>query len=128
MLFPGSGSSDMTGWSHGIAYQNLEIIKDSYISGNDGKIVAYSGWDRTGYVPCKGAIEIVFPPMNQQEGTYPSSMWFFTGTKVKLANFRISKTATTKITVPSDAAYFMISSEAEPLADCIAAGIIPMAY
>ena len=130
MLQGAGGKSDMNGWTDGVAYTDLTVVKNSYVKASNGAFTAYSGWDRTSYVPCDGCSSITFPPCPQGAGT-PDSNRFYDANKVVVGgntdNFSLSKTVSTTITVPATAAYFAISSEAAALASCINAGIVPHA-
>lgn len=116
--------SDMNGWTNGVAYTNLEIVQNEYCAQATGAFSHYDGWDRTGYVPCNGASSIVFPPVPQESGTVTSNN-FFTENHVRISYITLSKTDPTTITVPSNAYYFVISSDSAAVASCINAGIVP---
>lgn len=116
--------SDMDGWTNGVAYTNLEIVQNEYCAQATGAFSHYDGWDRTGYVPCNGASSIVFPPVPQESGMVTSNN-FFTENHVRISYFTLSKTDPTTITVPSNAYYFVISSDSAAFASCINAGIVP---
>lgn len=126
-----AGHSDMTGWADGIAYTNLEIVNDEYAQASDGAILQYSGWNRTGYVPCHGASTLTVPPLPQTGNARATSSWFYdenhNPVSGGLNGFELSKTQPTTVTVPSGAYYFIISSEASALATCVNNGIVPNA-
>lgn len=122
------GSSDMNGWTNGVAYTDLTIVENEYVVAASGEIDQYAGWNRTGYVPCNGANTIYFPAMPQVgTASEPRSNWFYTESKVKVRAISLSKTQGTTISVPATAYYFMISSSADALDDCIEGGIVPHA-
>lgn len=120
--------SDMNGWADGVAYTDLTIIENEYYQSSDGSIQSYSGWNRTGYVPCNGASTITFPILPQHDvTTNPGSNAFFTENHTYISAIKLSKTVAKTITVPANAYYFGISSDAEALATCIENGIVPHA-
>lgn len=122
------GSSDMNGWTNGVAYTDLTIVENEYVVAASGEIDQYAGWNRTGYVPCNGANTIYFPAMPQVgTASEPRSNWFYTESKVKVRAISLSKTQGKTISVPATAYYFMISSSADALDDCIEGGIVPHA-
>lgn len=120
------GTSDMDGWTSGVPYTNLEVVQNEYSKQTSGEFLPYTGWDRTGYVPCDGASTIVFPPMalSDLEGQ-PTSNNFYTSEHTRINYFSLSRTESTTITVPSNAAYFVISGSRTAFNDCIANGITP---
>lgn len=124
------GKSDMDGWTDGVSYTDLTIVQNEYCQAITGNFMSYNGWDRTGYVPCNGASTITFPPMPQSDGA-PDSNRFFKEDKTVYGSrsdkIELSKTESTTITVPSEAYYFVISSESAALASCIGGGIVPNA-
>ena len=123
--------SDMDGWTDGVAYTDLEVVQNQYFAANTGIISNYSGWDRTGYVPCDGCSSITFPPMTGASSTELASNRFFDADFNMVGGreefIKLSATESKNITVPSTAAYFGISSRSAPLAACIADGIVPHA-
>lgn len=126
----GGGKSDMNGWTDGVAYTDLTIVQNQYCQATTGKLLSYTGWDRTGYVPCAGASTITFPPMPQADRNDAISNWFYKADKTPLAGgrsygFKLNNGKT--MTVPTDAAYFIISSDRAALASCVNAGIVPHA-
>lgn len=121
-----AGKSDMNGWTDGVAYTDLTIIEDQYYQASDGAIKNYTGWNRTGYVPCNGASSITFAAMPQTSGgAGGQSNAFFKEDKTWIQGITISKTEETIVSVPENAYYFGISSEAAALATCIENGIVP---
>lgn len=126
---PPEPKSDMNGWSDGIAYTDLDIIENEYVIANTGASASYNGWNRTGLVPCDGAANLVFPPMNQEGGGRVRSCWFYgeAGISEPVQNFELHRGTPTTVTVPASAYYFIISSNASALADNIEAGIVPNA-
>lgn len=119
--------SDMDGWTDGVAYTDLTIVNNSYVTKAAGTITAYNGWDRTGYVPCDGALVLIFPPMPQssESGDTASSNWFYGANNAPVSQVTLSKTKTKRIAVPSNATHFIISSDSAALASCISGGIVP---
>lgn len=115
--------SNMNGWANGIAYADLTIVQDSYIT-NAGAIQPYAGWDRTDYVPCNGLESITFSPLPQQSGTVDYCGFYYKD-KAFCKKITLSKTENSTITVPNGAYYFIISSERAALASCISGGIVP---
>lgn len=118
--------SDMNGWADGIAYTDLEIVANSYISSTDGTFIAYNGWSRTGYVPCNGASTITIPPMGGS-GTNPNYNAFYDRDHQFMSTFRTQHTGDAVITVPSNAYYFIISESTAHVNTMINAGIVPNA-
>ena len=115
--------SNMDGWANGVAYADLTIVQDSYIT-NSGVIQSYAGWDRTDYVPCNGLYSITFPPLPQNDGTVDYCGFYYKD-KAFCKKITLSKNANSTITVPNGAYYFIISSERAALASCIGGGIVP---
>lgn len=121
-----AGKSDMNGWTDGVAYTDLTIIENQYYQASDGSIKNYTDWNRTGYVPCNGASSITFAAMPQTSGgAGGQSNAFFKEDKTWIQGITISKTEETTVSVPENAYYFGISSEAAALATCIGNGIVP---
>ncbi len=124
----GGGSSDMHGWTDGVPYTDLTIVKNEYCQASSGRFLPYEGWDRTDYVPCNGASSITFPPLNQHDSGAVSSNGFFDENHIFITgSLVLSRTESTTVTVPSNAYYFVISCESEPLETCINTGVIPHA-
>lgn len=122
-----SGTSDMDGWTDGVAYTDLEVVQNEYVKATDGSIQSYNGWNRTGYVPCDGASSLTVPPMPQEETARVLSNWFYDENHNPVNGFQLSRTESTTVTVPATAKYFIVSSNAAALASCIGAGIVPHA-
>ena len=116
--------SDMYGWANGVAYADLTIVEGEYVRRTDGSFISYTGWNRTGYVPCDGCGTITFPPM-PQVSEQPFSNVFFDANHDRVDYFTLNKTTSATITVPSTAAFFVLSSEAAALSSCISGGIVP---
>lgn len=119
--------SDMEHWVDGVAYANLTIVDGEYVEYSTGTIKPYSGWNRTGYVPCNGASTIYFPPVPQTYSSQPQSNCFYTQNKTYVSSIILSKTEAKTITVPSNAYYFIISSDGDAIETCISNGIVPHA-
>lgn len=120
------GKSDMDGWADGIAYTDLEIVQNEYVSNTDGSFLSYNGWNRTGYVPCNGASTITIPPMGGT-GTDPSYNAFYTSDHQFISTFVTKHSENSVVTVPSNAYYFVISESVAHMNTMINAGIIPNA-
>lgn len=120
------GKSDMDGWADGIAYTDLEIVQNSYVSNTDGSFIAYNGWNRTGYVPCNGASTITIPPMGGT-GTSPDYNAFYTSDHQFISTFETKHSENSVVTVPSNAYYFIISESVAHMNTMINAGIVPNA-
>lgn len=124
--------SDMNGWYAEIPYTDLEIVENSYVATQNGVINSYSGWNRTGYIPCHGVLVLNIPPIPEASASAKSN-WFYDENKNPLsnvsqigsANSGLSKTEFTYVVVPENAYYFILSSEAEALASCVNAGLVP---
>lgn len=116
---------DGTEWVSGVPYNNIDVVENSYVAANDGDIESYTGWDRTGYVPCYGAAQIDFPALPQVAYNQANSCWFYNLQKSAVQNITLSKTQSTTVTVPSTAAYFIISSERAALATFLNGDITP---
>ena len=119
--------SDMNHWVDGSAYANLTIVDGEYAEYGTGTIKPYSGWNRTGYVPCNGASTIYFPAVPQTYNSQPQSNCFYTQNKTYVSSIILSKTEAKTITVPSNAYYFIISSDGDAIETCISNGIVPHA-
>ena len=124
------GKSDMNGWTDGVAYTDLTIVNGQYVSA-DGLIQNYSGWSRTGFVPCGGASSITFPPLGQSYAGDVKFNYFYSAqnssSSSTVQRITLSRTQSKIINVPSTANYFVISSETANLITCVNAGIIPNA-
>lgn len=122
----GSGKSDMNGWTDGVSYTDLTIVQNQYCQAASGKLLAYTGWDRTGYVPCHGAAKLVIPPMPQEGTSTILSNWFYDQDKLPLQRIpALSRNQSTIVTVRADAYYFILSSDAAALSSCLNAGVVP---
>ena len=117
--------SDMTHWTDGIKYTNIDVVENSYYS-NQGAIAAYNGWSRTGYIPIDGASTIVFDPIAISRGLDRNYNWFFDANKTPISGFSTDATATT-VTVPENAHYFGISGETTKVTAVMNAGFTPYA-
>lgn len=120
-------TSDMNGWTDGVAYTNLTIVENEYVAKGSGAIISYTGWNRTGYVPCDGASSITFPPLPETGGSAQSNAFYSANHDVVEKGVSLSRTETVTINVPATATYFIISSDASALTSCINAGIVPNA-
>lgn len=88
-------------WSDGVPY-SYTLVPNEYVGG-DGSFVAYNGWSRTPYLPCRGASTITGTSSNWGSGYY--ARFYDTsktpiGEKVRFAG---------NSEVPSNAAYFVAS-------------------
>lgn len=122
-----SGTSDMNGWTDGVPYTNLTIVENEYFKAGTGQIIGYAGWNRTGYVPINGAGTLTIGACPQSESGRVRSNAFFDQNKGFISEIELSKTGATTHTVPANAYYFGLSSNATALATCIANGITPHA-
>ena len=112
----------MNGWTDGVAYTDLEIVKNSYYASNTGEIRSYNGWDRTSkFVPCHGATSLSLP----QSLGIDACNWFFNEAGTAIRTFRFSNTGPSTVNVPANAYTFGLSMSATNLAKAIADGIIP---
>ena len=121
------GKSDMNGWTDGIAYTDLTIVKNAYFN-SGGHPASYNGWDRTGYVPCEGASSITFPPATGATAA-DLNQWshWFDSAKQSLGKIVLSATTTKTISVPANAKYFGLSTKSSSLTAVINGGIVPHA-
>lgn len=120
------GRSDMDGWTDGIPYTILEIVNNSYVKKNDGGIATYSGWNRTGFVPCDGALNIIIPPFTGSADTDAGEYnWFYDSSKNPVSKITASKTDRTIISVPSTANYFVLSQASAVLNNVLNGEIVP---
>lgn len=119
-------TASSVGWEDGVPYENLTVIENSYAESSTGRIKSYNGWNRTDYVPCAGASTITFSQM-PQNSMEPTSNCFYNANKEFISNFQLSRTQSKSIEVPANAAYFIISSEANGLTTCLNGGITPHA-
>lgn len=120
-------TSDMTQWSDGVAYTDIEVISDSYYN-ERGNITPYSGWSRTGKVPIHGAVSVTFEGHGTgNAGVAGIYCWWFKEDGTPLSNFGDGLKAyepTTK-QVPSEAYYFGISGSNAQINGVILNGITP---
>jgi hypothetical protein len=120
------GKSDMTQWTDGVTYTDIEVVQNSYYNANGG-ITSYNGWDRTGKIPIHGASRIDFAPFNAA-GIDKTFCHFFgeNGRSVGSFSSRISATGSSE-PVPAGAWYFGISSYRGQIAAVLESGITPYA-
>ncbi len=119
-----NGKSDMNGWTDGVKFTDLTVFDNKYWNSNL-VLTSYNGWSASGYIPCAGASKIYFPRLQQSGGSAVNYNGFVDANKQKISNIQLSRVAPTTVTVPANAAYFVISSDTTPLNNCINAGIIP---
>lgn len=119
--------SDMTHWTDGIKYTNIDVVENSYYN-NRGGIASYNTWSRTGKIPCDGASTLVLKA-NGSGNIDKTYCWFFTQDGSPLENFASnpSMSADVTLTVPSTAYYFGISSQASQVSAQLTQGIYPYA-
>lgn len=120
----GNGKSDMNGWTDGVPYTDLEVVKNSYY--NNGVPANYNNWDRTGYVPCSGAGSITFPPMPVGGATsYLYWNYFFDASKNKISAITMSNDQSITVNVPANAAFWGASCYYAYLLNFLGGNIIP---
>lgn len=118
------GKSDMNGWTDGVPYTDLEIIKNSYYASSNGTIASYNGWDRTSkYVPCHGASSLSLPLVKNND----YCNWFFDENGNAISKFNFNSESAKTVNVPSNAYTFGISLSSNKLKKAIEDGIIPNA-
>ena len=117
------GTSDMNGWTDGVAYTNLTIINNEYVDKTDGSFDSYNGWSRTGFVPCNECSTLLFN-QNSRESSYNA---FYDSDKNFIRSFSLAYSADISVTVPSNAYYYVLSNVTANLNGCINNGITPNA-
>ena len=115
--------SDMTHWTDGIKYTNIDVVENSYYT-QTGAIASYNNWSRTGYIPIDGASTIVFDALSISTALNVKYNWFFDANKTPISGF---STNTTTVTVPENAHYFGISGETVKVTAVMNAGFTPYA-
>lgn len=118
------GRSDMNGWTDGVPYSDLDIVQNAYVVANDGTFTAYNGWDRTGYVPCDGVVNLIVPQFKNDSDQAKHS-WFYDDTKTPISRMATSVSDMKVIAVPSNAHYFVLSSDRAVLASVLNGNVIP---
>lgn len=111
-------------WESGVAYTPT-VIQNNYINENTGAIESYSGWDWTGYLPCKGATIVVPSAINEGTAGGKYNAFFDEEYNVVEPSVQVSKTSAIPIYVPEDASYVGFSSIRSAISTCIANGITP---
>lgn len=120
------GKSDMTQWTDGVTYTDIEVVQNSYYTAG-GAIASYNGWDRTGKIPIHGASRIDFAPFNA-DGIDKTFCHFFGEDGRSVGRFSQSiNTSGISEPVPDGAWYFGISSYREKIAAVLESGITPYA-
>ena len=126
MMQSAAGKSDMHGWSNGIAYTDIVVVKNQYV-GTNGAFTQYTGWDRTGYVPCNGAATLEVPKLSGSGGDTQYCA-FYTEDHTYIRKFNVAHgTGYTVVSVPANAYYFVLSETAASLAYWLETGVIPRA-
>ena len=119
--------SDTDYWVDGVAYRNIRVIEKQYCRAMDGAMITSQSWCRTDYVNCEGAATISFPPLPQQEHGRVTSNWFFDANHNPVQNIELYQTESVTITVPQNAAYFVVSNEPAAMQTFLSGDIIPHA-
>lgn len=109
----GGGGTDV-GWTSGVPY-TLTIIADEYIDKSNGKIVPYTSWSRTDYTPCAGVARLTVTGVTYS-GDYNA---FYDVNKVFISAFSLASSGTAEITVPDNAAFFIISASSASVANTV---------
>ena len=117
--------SDTDYWADGVAYRNIRVIEKQYCRAMDGAMITSQSWCRTDYVNCEGAASISFPPLPQQESGKVTSNWFFDANHNPVQQIELYKTESATITVPQNAAYFVVSNEPAAMQTFLNGDIIP---
>lgn len=123
----GSGKSDMNGWTDGVPYTDITVYNNSYYDAHTGGVKIYSGWKRTGLIPCNGASFVRFPRINHNNQGDMRYNWIFDGSRQPLQQFTISISTTYGVDIPANGAFFAISLPATPLEQALSDGITPHA-
>lgn len=101
-----SGGGDGTEWTDGVPYE-YSLVENEYVDRNSGGFVAYSGWSRTPYLPCKGASKITAVYVDsggaKLTGTYGA---WYTAEKTWINNFNQSAIITS---IPENACFVVFS-------------------
>lgn len=126
MVQSSAGKSDMHGWTNGIAYTDITVVKNSFVD-NNGVFSNYSGWNRTGYVPCNGAASLEVPKLSGSGGDTKYCA-FYTAEHTYIRKFNVAHgTGYTVVSVPANAYYFVLSETADSLTYWLETGVIPRA-
>lgn len=112
-------------WTNGVAYTPT-VIQDKYIEKSTGRIKDYTGWDWTGYLPCKGAVSVEVPKLGNVSDTESNALFDESFGVVQNA-VGLYKNNYTSIKIPASAAYIGLSQARSVLAQVIEGGIIPYA-
>lgn len=101
-----SGDGDGTEWTDGVPYE-YSLVENEYVDRNSGGFVAYSGWSRTPYLPCKGASKItaVYVDSGGAKLTGSYGAWY-TAEKTWINNFNQSAIITS---IPENACFVVFS-------------------
>lgn len=105
------GGGTGTTWTSGVPY-TLTIIADEYVDKITGAFKASTGWSRTDYTPCAGAVRITHSGNKYSSGY---CAWYDIN-KNFISNFVIAVSSVlvpVEIEVPADAAFFTMSAPSE---------------
>lgn len=108
-------AGDGFNWQSGVPYE-LGIVANEYV--DNGRIVSFSGWDRTDYLDCRGASRIVCT--NNQSATQYCA--FYDAHKEFVSKFgfgNATSVANQTIDVPSDAHFFIVSNTSTAMASLV---------
>ena len=108
------GGGTGTTWNSGVPY-TLTIIADEYVNKTNGAFEVYTGWSRTDYTPCAGAARITVTGVTYS-GNYNA---FYDVNKAFISAFGLDSNITSEITVPDNAAFFIISSSSTSVANTV---------
>ena len=94
-------------WTDGKPYE-FTFVENEYVNTGNGEFVSYSGWKRTDYVNCAGAIKIT----KTNASAYSQYGAFYNAEKERIEAMKIPDTTggtSADITVPVGACYFITS-------------------
>lgn len=95
-------------------YIPVTKIDGFYVNNSNGEITEYDGWSVSDYIPCSGYDYLVAYVDNDQGTIYNA---FYTSSKTFISSFKIYTQNETKINIPSNAAYFVVSYATEDFYD-----------
>lgn len=101
------------GWVSGQPYRNIDTVSGCYVDANNGDFIEYTTWSRTEFVPCAGAVRIVFPCLNSASNAFYDANHkpvIYANNKPGFALYGTPGDTKT-INVPAEAAYFVLSGE-----------------
>jgi len=96
----------------------LQYTDDFYTQKYNGKITGYLGWSRTGFTKCEGKYLYIEAPETSEDLSYNvfySDISEQDGTDTYISCFEVQSGVTSKIAIPTNAKYFMLSAATEVL-------------